>query len=55
MQTLASPCSGQVRFRNTFEGFPSVLQTSAGHATWQTGQREVVCLSNVVVPVFIMV
>ena len=46
MQTLASPCSGQVRLRKTFEGIPPVRQTSAGHGAWQTVQRDVVRLSS---------
>src|SRR6185369_11695007 len=45
MQTDASPCSGHVRLRKTFDGTP-VRQTSAGHGAWHTGQRDVVRLSN---------
>src|SRR5256886_3182173 len=32
MQTEASPCCGQLRFRKTFAGRPATRQTSAGHA-----------------------
>jgi hypothetical protein len=46
MQTLASPCVGQVRLRKTFGEIPPVRQTSAGHGSWQTGQRDVVRLSS---------
>ena len=46
MQTLASPCAGQVRLRWTLEGIPPLRHTSAGHAWRQTGQREVVRLMS---------
>src|SRR2546425_1957956 len=46
MQTEASPCSGQVRFRNTLDGIAPVRQTSAGQDAWQTGQRLLVRFSS---------
>src|SRR5258706_16236059 len=46
MQTDASPWSGQVRLRMTFDGIVPVRHTSAGHDTWQTGQRLLVRLSS---------
>src|SRR5262245_39088180 len=46
MQTLASPCSEQNRLRNTCDRPPPLRHTSAGQAAKQTGQREVVRLSN---------
>src|SRR5579872_5518025 len=47
MQTVASPCSGQVRLRKTFDGIPPVRHTSAGQGIWHAGQREVVRFNSV--------
>lgn len=44
MQALASPCSAQVRRKKTCRPFRS---TTAGQASRQTGQRDVVCFSVV--------
>src|ERR1700749_4610345 len=46
MHTLASPCSAQVRFKNTFDGMPPVRHTSAGHGAWHTGHRDCVRFRN---------
>jgi len=46
MQVSASPWTGQMRRKNTFAFGLSVRHTSAGQATWQTGQRLVVRLSS---------
>ena len=46
MQAETSPWTRHVRLSITREGTPPVRQTSAGQFKWQTGQRDVVRLSN---------
>jgi hypothetical protein len=46
MHAVDSPCSAQWRVKYTFAGEPVLFHTSAGASPWQTGQREIVRLSD---------